>query len=444
MLEQKINSFISQRTGRLLLWLLLLLVSLYYFCTISQVPFHPDESTNIFKSSDFNVYFTQIRSLFWQSNQEGNLRQYYREVDAPLSSLIIGAGFDIFGQNARLNDWNWSETWAQNVQNGALPNLTQLTLARLSVSFLFPFSLILIYNIGKKIRGPLFGLLLGLLYSSNALILLHTRRSMGESALAFFICLVIWGLLNTDKKPWIVMLGVTLAFNSKQSAIALLPVALLALCWNPTHYLSLRRMAMRCLAFFCIFLSLTFLLNPFLWSNPVDAVKAAVQARKNFTQSQITTVEAISPSQVYSPGERVLAMLAQYYILPTAAQDVGNYSIELASSINNYLKFPGTDLFRGFFWGGLMILLTLFGFCSQIIKLFHQGISKSRTEILLLLSFLFLFAALILMLPIPYQRYWIPLTLLISICILQGIYELTHFFSLLLGKITTIGAHHIQ
>jgi 4-amino-4-deoxy-L-arabinose transferase-like glycosyltransferase len=405
-------------------------INFFYFYKIDRIPFHPDESTYIFMSSDFFTFFQNPKSLYWDPSLESDLRQHYREMDAPLTRMMVGAGFWLTGTFPTTTDWNWSESWEKNKINGALPNSSQLIIARVSVTWLFPFSLILIYLTGKKIKGKGIGILLVLLYASNSLILLHTRRAMEESVLEFSICLAIWGMLNVEKKPWVLMVAAALAFNSKQSAIILVPITLFALCWIPDHRLPFKKQIIRVISFLCIFCGITFLLNPYLWSNPFLAAKSALSARSDFISAQVLTLEQVAPDQIMkSPGDRLLALIAQYYIIPPAAEDVGNYSIELGGSINNYLNLPGTTLFRGIFWGGLWLVLSLMGIISQGIKIVRNGIRKESQSFLILTAFIFQVIFFILFIPIPYQRYWLPIVPFICIWCFYGMSVLFKLFS---------------
>jgi hypothetical protein len=411
---------------RWLIGLLFFVTTLYYFAGLPGIPFHPDESTYLFMSSDFRTIFTDPSSLFWQSSLEGNIKQHYRELDAPITRDLIGAGLLIGGYPSLLVDWNWSNTWNQNIQAGALPDSTQLLIGRASVAWLFPFSLVLMFSIGKKLRYNLFGLFSAVLFASNALVLLHTRRAMEESVLAFGVCLSLWGILNSEKKPWIAVVGAAIAFNTKQSAIALAPVALLAICWPYLHPASIKRILIRVGLFLAIFSGITLLLNPFLFSNPIQAAKAAIQARQGFISQQVDTLQSIAAEQVlYSPGERILALIAQLYILPPAVEDVGNYEKDIAPAKAAYFQQPGMDLFRGLVWGSIFLALTFLGVIVTVLRILRRGLQSEKRYALLLLAYLLQILVLIITIPIPYQRYWIPLIPFTCVWILLAMFEIS-------------------
>src|SRR5512140_1759946 len=103
------------------LYLAVLLVTLLYWAGLASVPFHPDESTQIFMSADFDTLFRQPGSLAWSPTPADPARQLYRLLDAPLTRDLIGAGRTLAGLPATSIDWNWSLTYADNAASGALP-----------------------------------------------------------------------------------------------------------------------------------------------------------------------------------------------------------------------------------------------------------------------------------------------------------------------------------
>ena len=74
----------------LLLAVFILIVSLVYLAGVSSVPFHPDESTYIYMSSDFETFFRQPSEVFWQPEKSDELRQHYRLLDPPVLRTWIG------------------------------------------------------------------------------------------------------------------------------------------------------------------------------------------------------------------------------------------------------------------------------------------------------------------------------------------------------------------
>ena len=210
------------------LWPLLILLTAFALSGTGEVPFHPDESTQLYMSRDFELLLSDPLSLAWTPDQSGDGRLHLRLVDAPLTKYLLGLGRSLVGLPALPADWDWSKTWEQNQAAGALPDPGLLLAGRLALTLLLPFSLLLVYQIGARMHGSLTGLLAALLLGLNALVLLHDRRAMAEAALTFGVLFALWSFLAGKRHPWLVGLGLAVVFNAKQTGLALLPVGLLA------------------------------------------------------------------------------------------------------------------------------------------------------------------------------------------------------------------------
>lgn len=161
-----------------------------------------------------------------------------------------------------------------------------------------------------------------------------------------------------------------------------------------------------------VFAAVTWLLNPFLWQSPIQGFQAAAQARLDFVQGQVATFQQLAPDQVLeSPAERAAVLIAQVFLNPPTAADVGNYLSATDASTQAYLAIPGHNLFRGFAWGMIFFTLALFGMITAGIQVVKERFAtgQSRSLAILLLSTVIIFAALVYTVPIPYQRYAIPL-----------------------------------
>jgi 4-amino-4-deoxy-L-arabinose transferase-like glycosyltransferase len=386
-------------------------ICLMYFAGVPAVPFHPDESTQLYTSSDLITIFTDPLSLGWQPSLSGDLHQRYRELDAPLTRYLIGVGRSIAGLPALPVDWNWSLSWQANQAAGALPDESLLLAGRYAIAALFPFTLLLIYWSARTLGSKGYAALSALFLAGNALVLLHTRRAMAEGALIFGVALFLWSLLRHADKAWLVGLAAAVAFNAKQSALALFPIGLIAvLMWKNPSISPLKRYILRPTIYLGVFLAVTFVLNPFLWSNPLQAAADAIHARQIFTGQQISTLTQLLPQQVVSsPGERTLALMANAFITQPAIADVGNYLSQTAASQAHYLANPLNNLMRGMVGGGIMLILTLFGLAILLINNFRLSATRRRDWALFSLAFALQAAALIAAFSIPIQRYVMPL-----------------------------------
>jgi Dolichyl-phosphate-mannose-protein mannosyltransferase len=412
------------------IYLFVLVLTIFYLDGVQSVPFHPDESTAIFMSSDFETFFTNPSLLFWNQKNEQDLRQHYRELDAPLSRYLIGFGRWVAGVPATTNDWNWSASWDINQQSGAMPNPQLLLIARLSVALLFPFSMLLIFDTVRKVGNNFTAWATVILFAINALILLHTRRAMAESALVFTTILAIWAFVKFKNNPWLIAMPAALAFNAKQSAGVLALVGILAVVWISFQKQRTYKIALRNLALYLIlFLGITLLLNPFLWSNPVRATIAAVQSRQTLLQQQIATLASVNPEKSLATiPSRFEALLAQLYFTPPAIADVSNYVQQTHSAEILYLSNQMNHLFRDLLGGAILLFLTLSGLAYSIL-----GIAKAKGQnlhlCLLTLVGVALFLSLGMVVSLPYQRYCLPLVPFTCIWSAMGLNEIVEIIA---------------
>lgn len=399
---------------------ILAVLTIFYMLGIRGVPFHPDESTQLFMSADLETAFTNPCLLAWQANREDDLRQHYRELDAPLTRYVIGIGRMLAGLPALKTDWNWSLDWDANEQNGALPNPSLLLAGRLAVGVFFPFSLLLIFLAGRRLGGRITGWVAFILMAGNALLLLHTRRAMAEGGLVFTICLTITFLVSFEERPWLAAIPAALAFNAKQSAGVMALVVLLAACWSLPGKSSPWRWRFKNLGISLAVLAIiTVILNPFLLNHPLQAAGAAMDARQDLLTRQVETMQSVAPGQVLdSIPLRAGSLIAHLWITPPAIAEVANYLEQTQAAQNAYLANPLHSLFRGLAGGGLLLGLSLAGFILAAMRIRKINPIDRRRSILFLLIPVLQFVALAWLVPLPTQRYAIPLVP--SGCLLCG------------------------
>src|SRR5262245_4008935 len=102
------------RVGLAAAWLLFAASVLW---GLPGVPFHPDESTYLYMSRDFDLLFKQgaVAAVGWQAAGQPEDILRYRLLDAPLAHYLPGLGRLLGGYpNAPARDWNWSAGWAAN------------------------------------------------------------------------------------------------------------------------------------------------------------------------------------------------------------------------------------------------------------------------------------------------------------------------------------------
>lgn len=414
-------------------WIILIGITLFYTLTLSKIPFHPDESTQIYMSNDFFLLTSNPGEMSWKPGEEISPQTKLRQLDAPLTRYIIGLGRFLGGQKGLENNWSWSSSWEENRQAGALPSRKLLTLSRLSISLLLPLSLTFFYFSLSYFIDKNTALMGTLLFGLHPLILLHARRAMAEGALILGITLFLWGIRYRLKKPWLIGLAAGLASNAKQSAIILLPLGLFAVGWFPKDKFSWKSFAKNIGLYLGTFLFLTFLLNPLLWDQPLLSYLTSWQTRLDFTTGQIASVSRFGPNQLLENIPiRLVSLVINLFVNEPSIADVGNYSDALQATTTDYLNFPLFTLGRGLIWGSLFFALAVGGLFWELRNLPERTIREKQDIFLVLLATFFQAAALLLFVPLPWQRYTMPLLPFVSFWIALGLQPITDLFSRLI------------
>jgi 4-amino-4-deoxy-L-arabinose transferase-like glycosyltransferase len=395
-------------------WLFILLlpaISIFYFVGLVKVPFHPDESTFLYMSGEFERTISSPQNLAWEKSNDTTPLMRYRMIDAPLTRYLVGLGRVMAGVPTPENDWNWSATWQENQTSGAYPDSRTLLVGRFAVASLFPLSLVLLYLIGLKINGRLLGISGVLLFSLNPLILLHTRRVMAEGVLIFAVLLALFALLHADRYPLLAGLAIAMAFNAKHSAGLLLPIGFFASGWISFSAGSkYRRIISNLLRFTLGFGLLTILLNPFLWRDPYSAVQTALTQRQLLLERQLVDFERIAPAQVLdSPGKRTAVAVAQVFVAPPVFSEAGNYAEFTTASEQAYLGSFSSQIGRQPWSGGLLIGLALLGIIYATRSLFDKDNPNRRSTAVLLASFICIAFGIGMLVHLAWQRYYLPL-----------------------------------
>lgn len=393
---------------RLIPIFIILLITLLYLVGTASVPFHPDESTQIFMSGDIETLFSRPVDLFYSTTPIDAQRQTYRLLDAPLSRWLIGIGRQIAGEPATQVDWNWSQNWQENQAAGALPSPGLLLVARLSVAWLFGLTLFFTYRTGEILNGCVLGWLLVALMSLNALVLLHTRRAMAESALLFAVSWLMYLLAKREANPLLLALPTALAMNAKQTAAGLAVIALIAV-WVNAAGLSWPKRLRNVALYAGLIILVTYLLNPVAWMSPLMAARAAVQARNELSARQAATIAAVSPDLLMqSPGQRLAGWLVYAFFSKPAVADVANYIDDTRPAETAYFANPLHNLMRGIGGGMVVFVFSLAGFLlAGIQALRRPALRQSLGLIWIAASASFL--SLVFLIPLPFQRYVVVL-----------------------------------
>jgi 4-amino-4-deoxy-L-arabinose transferase-like glycosyltransferase len=287
---------------------------------------------------------------------------------------------------------------------------------------LFPLSLILLFSIVKSVAPTPNAWLAMLLYASNALVLLHSRRAMAEPVLLFTVILTMYVLVRYDRSPWWAAVPAALAFCAKQSAgILILPV-IAAIFWQCAYPFQ-QRLVQAALAG-VLFLGSIFISNPFMWNNPLEALRASMQRRTELVDNQVSAISGVNPEKVLgSFTTRIAAQAGQLFFNQPAIWDIGNYITEQRVPEQTYLSKVQHRMLRSPLGGLVFLLFCVYGFTIAVLLAIRQP-AAHRGIILLILANLSQMGALLLFVPLPFQRYSLPLVPFICIWSAFGLNKL--------------------
>ena len=405
----------------------IILLSVVYFASIMQVPFHPDESTQIYMSQDMRDIFKRPLALSWQPDKSIDDRMRYRMLDAPLTRYFIGIGLFISQQEATQVDWNWSLNWQENLASGALPDNNLLLAARLSIAWVFPLSLLLLWKILFKNFGEISGWMGMIFFAINSLVLLHTRRAMAESLTVFFIFLLIWAVYNLRKSPWVAGTIAALAYCSKQSTVlwfAIMFAAIIIFSLEEQH--NIKAILKNVVLYAVSLIAVIYVLNPFMWQHPIHATTTAITLRQELQVQQFSDIHQNSPDAALStPLQRISTILGNLVLSSPAAVDTQNYIEALQPQITSYMDVPFNSFFRGINGSILFLVFILTG----IYTIFRVPSSNHiRADVLLVTSGLIQFLFLLITVSLPFQRYVMPLVPIAIILFAIGTSKLIELF----------------
>jgi 4-amino-4-deoxy-L-arabinose transferase-like glycosyltransferase len=403
-----------------------------YLSGLAAVPFHPDESSQLSMSRDFDLFFLQrnFDALAWTPDQPLSPEARLRLLDAPITKYLIGLGWWSRGySSADLNaDWVWGEPWDANL--AALPRPQVLVAGRTPLAVLGALAAVILFWLGNELGGWGVGLAGALLLGLNPLTLLHTRRAMAEGSLIFFSALAAWGALRLtrtlDSLPAFqrrtlmsgALAGVLagLAAASKQTELVMLPVVLLmsaaSLFQKPW---SLRPRALALIGVWPavgLGWGLTFwALNPVLYRQPVAVAWKMIEMRAELARQQIEVNGQAHPEMLTpAPLARLTAALSQIYVRPPAFWDAPVYLDRLGPPAEAYLALPLNRVWpqpmMGYALGGLSAV----GVIASAHLVLRQRFNADTRPAQVLWAWTLLTLGLLLWaIPLDWQRYFLPL-----------------------------------
>lgn len=222
----------------------LMLLVFYILSGVSIVPFHGDEPAYLVLSEDYDriVKDRDLGKVLF--DPEGSDKQNLRLSTGSILSYSIGFVRDITDNDDPINRWLWGATWDVNIAEGNMPASQLLILARTCSAVMGAAGIVFFFLAVKKFFvSRLVTWAATLLFATHGGVLTNIRRAMQEGPKFLFLSLLIFiaaflvGDFQTMKlrRGLYALLGAVsgLALAAKQDAAPVLVAVYLAIAVIP-------------------------------------------------------------------------------------------------------------------------------------------------------------------------------------------------------------------
>lgn len=424
------------------LWLLLL--SIYILAGMMLAAFHGDEAMQIYMSHDYATAFIERDPARLMVAPPYNIDEdsWLRILNGSINRYAIGLSWQLAGLNTGMlpprPGWDWGLDYDSNVQTGHRPSEVLLAAGRISSTLFIAASTVVMFTLGKQFGGRPLAYFVSALYTLNPVILLNGRRAMMEGSLLFFGLLTIWIAVHISRGQrgwlWYILLGLSsgLALASKHSAAvfvggafgwilftSILNTFRISAAQNPASNPSpswrikfdfIFKIAFSTLLTFVLFVAL----SPALWNDPIVRLGDLVAQRQMLLDIQV----AVAGGNPTTLLQRIEAIITQPFMTPPQQFEVAFWAgiPVINEEINRYMASPLSGLQFGVLLGGLLTLLSGIGIIVTA--------RNWRSWQIGLVIWLAITIASLLINPLPWQRYYLPLIPIVTLLAGIGLFAL--------------------
>lgn len=398
-------------------------LALYILAGTDIAPFHGDESTLMFMGRDFHALFVDrelAEALYDETRSEGHDEQRLRLMNGSVSKTVYGwlAWQNGIGADDLNGQWRWLRGYDFNRAAGNLPDEQALGAARLASAAQLALALGLLFLFARSTLNRPSAYLASAMFTLHPNVLINGRRAMmeGSHLLGLMLVLLAGVWLLQERRWWsYALLGVCMGF----AVAAKHPNAIICLIVFATLFGLLQRRQWReqswnwaaqgrlSLAFAAtlIVALLTFLLlNPPWWSAPLELPQAIASMRANLLASQVEVFGGYN-----SFWERILGFFRFVFAAEHQYFEVARWAdyAVITAQIETYAAsgLAGIQLGASNLTGALCLLLALFGGA----QLARASAIAGEKRLLLLVWFIASALATLLLTPLPWARYYLPL-----------------------------------
>jgi 4-amino-4-deoxy-L-arabinose transferase-like glycosyltransferase len=357
---------------------------------------------------------------------------WLRLINGSINRYAIGLSWQLsgFGRTPLPGIWEWPLSYEENVARGHRPDDAALLAARLPSALFLALSAAIMFGIGQHMGGRPLAYLTSGLYAVNPVLLLNGRRAMMEGSMLCFGLLVVLVAMVIAKRRttphplppspargegknasqvdvrWWVALAVAggLALASKHSGIAFVAGAfgwvwlaearriLSSMGWLRSLMRTMLTLAACVAGAVVVFVAL----SPALWNNPLARLGDLLAEREALLDSQVKAYGAPTTFQ-----ERAEGILLQPFMMPTQHFEAAFWAnaAPVIAEVEHYNASPLSGIQFGMVLGGMLTLLSFIGLACAACDSWRCGV----------LAWWGVNVAMLLVNPLPWQRYYLPL-----------------------------------
>ena len=406
------------------LWLGLL--TLYVLAGTATVPFHGDESTQIFMGRDYYHGLAKIAH-----DDSSDTERHLRLINGSIAKTIYGwiaASSDI--PLDKLDEqWDWEADYSYNRDTNRIPADDLLYKGRLASALQLALAVWVFFGFARLTMGRPTAWLASGLFALHPAVLLNGRRAMMEGSHLLGMMLILlaaaW-LLQQRKWRACLALGcaIGLAVASKHPNVFVAALVFFA-CFSFDLAQTRRkqrgtarvwsRLLMTCLTALLVF----YALNPGWWLAPLSTARTALRMRADLLRDQTADFGGYASAAERADGffRFVFAGETQYFEDPAWADyDVIRAQIETYQGSG--LAGFGAD---GSSLGGWLFLLMTAGGGLHFVR--NKRIRREYRWLIMVWG-LGLMALIFVVTPLPWGRYYLPLIPFVTSMAAYGLWTL--------------------
>ncbi len=419
------------------LWLALLTV--YILAGTAFVPFHGDESTLLFMGRDYHYLFVDgdlSKVLYDDGWSRRPDEQRLRLENGTISKTIYGwlASNQGYKPDDLNEPWHWTRDYAFNSRTNRVPDEQLLQAARMASAVQLALAAIIFFQFVQITLNRPTAYLACALFVLHPNVLINGRRAMmeGSHLLGLMLVLLAGALLLRERKWWAyLLLGVCMGFavaakhpNALIAALVFLAVSF-ATWWEgrQSHkWTSLGGWKQRAFLLpLLIVAALVFLLlNPAWWAAPFELPYIIVEMRADLLRAQVDWIGGYNSFEERILGffQYVFAAQHQYFEVARWAE----YDV-ITAQIERYEDSGLAGLLIG--GTGLAGIVCLALAAIGAVHLARDSAVAASIRFLVLVWIIGSALATLLLTPLPWARYYLPLAPALVTLVAHAIFILT-------------------